>query len=224
MEVDDATETLFSPFGGKIPQVTYGLPFPEACRKHVDTLFKASRVYIICSASLAKSTEALVSLQSALGSKVVGTRIGMKPHTLWSEILEIVKEARDVKADLLITLGAGSLTDGAKIVALVGIIPQAQNGFHSHLTTSRLLPTTPQPSTIYPAFTLTPQPNGPTSPLLMCPSSASRPPSLLANILTWPAQATTTHIENIPSNPQPEALLWSSSTPPFPAPRLRVSG
>ncbi|MCJ1375249.1 hypothetical protein MMC20_006483 [Loxospora ochrophaea] len=118
MEVDDATETLFSPFGGKIPQVTYGLPFPEACRKHVDTLFKASRVYIICSASLAKSTEALVSLQSALGSKVVGTRIGMKPHTLWSEILEIVKEARDVKADLLITLGAGSLTDGAKIVAL----------------------------------------------------------------------------------------------------------
>ena len=76
-------------------------------------------MYIISSASLAMNTEALVSLQLALGSKVVGTRVGMKPHTLWSEILQIVKQARDVQADLLVTLGAGSLTDGAKIVALV---------------------------------------------------------------------------------------------------------
>jgi alcohol dehydrogenase class IV len=45
----------------------------------------------------------------------------MKPHTLWSEILEIVAEARSSKADLLLTLGAGSLTDAAKIVSLVGI-------------------------------------------------------------------------------------------------------
>lgn len=59
--------------------------------------------HFISSASLSKNTEALVSLQLALGGKLVGTRVGMKPHTLWSDILQIVKEAQDVGADLLIT-------------------------------------------------------------------------------------------------------------------------
>ncbi|KAJ9268443.1 hypothetical protein DTO212C5_5405 [Paecilomyces variotii] len=44
----------------------------------------------------------------------------MKSHTLWSEVVEIVTDARAVNADLLVTLGAGSLTDGAKLVALLG--------------------------------------------------------------------------------------------------------
>ena len=71
---------------------------------------------------MARNTDALGRLTAALGAeKVVGRRIGMQSHTLWSEVLEIVAEARGVQADLLLTLGAGSLTDGAKIVALVGI-------------------------------------------------------------------------------------------------------
>jgi alcohol dehydrogenase class IV len=102
------------------PTISYGLPFPEAAAKHVES-FKASRVYIISSGSLARNTSNLKDLQAALGDKVVGTRVGMKPHTLWSEILEIVAEARSSKADLLLTLGAGSLTDAAKIVSLVGV-------------------------------------------------------------------------------------------------------
>ena len=43
----------------------------------------------------------------------------MKPHTLWSEVLEVTQDALEKDADLLITLGAGSLTDAAKIVVLV---------------------------------------------------------------------------------------------------------
>lgn len=101
------------------PKISYGLPFPETCAKHVGSTFEASKVYIISSGSLARNTDTLTRLQSALGNKVVGTRIGMKSHTLWSEILEITKDARASKADLLVTLGAGSLTDGAKIIALV---------------------------------------------------------------------------------------------------------
>ncbi|KIW09423.1 hypothetical protein, variant [Verruconis gallopava] len=42
----------------------------------------------------------------------------MKPHTYWSEVLEIADECRACNADLIITLGAGSLTDAAKIVSL----------------------------------------------------------------------------------------------------------
>ena len=115
------SETLIPTFtaGKNEPKISYGLPFYEACRKHVQNTFQASRIYIISSASLAKNTEALAHLQSALGDRVAGTRIGMRPHTQWGDILEIVQEAQNVKADLLITLGAGSLTDGAKIIALV---------------------------------------------------------------------------------------------------------
>ncbi|KAI0138757.1 putative Fe-containing alcohol dehydrogenase [Hypoxylon sp. NC0597] len=41
----------------------------------------------------------------------------MKPHSLWSEILEIVDDTKKCEADLIVTLGAGSLTDAAKIVS-----------------------------------------------------------------------------------------------------------
>jgi alcohol dehydrogenase class IV len=106
-------------FPSGYPHISYGIPSPQACLKHVTNTFNASRVYIIASASLSRNTDYVEQLQQTLGEKVVGTRYGMKPHTLWSEILEITKEATELKADLLITLGAGSLTDGAKVIALV---------------------------------------------------------------------------------------------------------
>ena len=105
------------------PLLSYGIPFPAAAAEHVTKTFGASRVYVICSGSLSRNTDALGRLTAALGpEKVVGRRLGMQSHTLWSEVLQIVEEARKAKADLLLTLGAGSLTDAAKIVALVSLI------------------------------------------------------------------------------------------------------
>ena len=43
----------------------------------------------------------------------------MKPHTFMSEVLEIVEDARELDADLIVTLGGGSLIDAAKVVAFV---------------------------------------------------------------------------------------------------------
>ncbi|GIK02558.1 hypothetical protein Aspvir_006614 [Aspergillus viridinutans] len=113
-------ETLRPAFADRPrPLLSYGIPFPAAAAHHVVGTFGASKIYIICSASLARNTDALDRLTAALGpEKVVGRRIGMQSHTLWSEVLEIVHDARRVEADLLLTLGAGSLTDGAKVVAL----------------------------------------------------------------------------------------------------------
>jgi hypothetical protein len=117
------TETVRPAFSGRErPLLSYGIPFPTAAAHHVTETFSASRVYVICSGSLARNTDALDGLTAAVGvEKVVGRRIGMQSHTLWSEVLEIVEEARNVQADLLLTLGAGSLTDGAKIIAFVRI-------------------------------------------------------------------------------------------------------
>ena len=104
---------------GSKAYISYGLPFPEACAKHVTDTFKSSRPYIIASGSLSRNTDNVKRLQDALGGKVVGTRYGIQPHSLWSEILEIAEDATKANADLLITLGAGSLTDSAKIIAYV---------------------------------------------------------------------------------------------------------
>ncbi|TLD30065.1 Fe-containing alcohol dehydrogenase [Venturia nashicola] len=112
-------ESYYEAFpGSKIPHISCGLPFPESCAKHVQGTFNASRVYIIASKTLSIHTDAVQRLETALDGKVVGKRIGMTPHTLWSECLEVTEDARGLDADLIITLGAGSLTDAAKIVSL----------------------------------------------------------------------------------------------------------
>ncbi|KAK7532084.1 putative Fe-containing alcohol dehydrogenase [Phyllosticta citribraziliensis] len=114
-----AQETVTLPFEGQShPFVSHGLPFEQACAQHVEQDFKASRVYILASGTLARTTNVVRKLQDALGDKVVGVRNGMTPHTLWSECIEVTKETTQVDADLLVTLGGGSLIDAAKIVTL----------------------------------------------------------------------------------------------------------
>ncbi|KAA8644805.1 hypothetical protein EYZ11_010068 [Aspergillus tanneri] len=101
------------------PLLSYGIPFPTAAAHHVRETFGATRVYVIVSGSLARNTDVLEQMETALGKEtLVGTRIGMQSHTLWSEVLEIVHDVRRVQADLLITIGGGSLTDGAKLISL----------------------------------------------------------------------------------------------------------
>lgn len=115
-----AQETLRQAFPDKpTPLVSYGLPFANACVKHINETFKSSRVYLIASASLTKNTSSTSSLQSALGSKLIKTRVGMTPHTLMSEELDIVEECQQLEIDCNVTLGDGSLSDGAKIISFV---------------------------------------------------------------------------------------------------------
>ncbi|EXJ86258.1 alcohol dehydrogenase [Capronia coronata CBS 617.96] len=100
-----------------VPYISYGLHFDEACKHHIENTFQASRVYIIASRSLSSNTSALKRLQDALGDKVVGVRIGMTPHTHWNEVLEVAQDAAPKDPDCIVTLGAGSLTDAAKVVS-----------------------------------------------------------------------------------------------------------
>lgn len=101
------------------PYLSYNLPFDKACEKHVRETFNAERVYVLASGSLCRNTQYVQQLQQALGDRVAGLRTGMTPHTLWNEVLEVVDECKKLQADLIVTIGAGSLTDAAKIVTLV---------------------------------------------------------------------------------------------------------
>lgn len=98
------------------PKVSYGLPFPAACKKHVQETFQSSRVFIVSSGSIARKTDALKTLRGVLGGVVVGVRVGITPHTPIAECLEIIKVVRDLNIDCIVTLGAGSVTDSAKLI------------------------------------------------------------------------------------------------------------
>lgn len=100
------------------PHISTGLPFPQAAAHHISNTFKSSKVYVIVSNSISK-TSYFKSLQDALGDKIVGVRKGIKPHTPWDDVLEIVLDIREKGAEVIVTLGAGSLTDGAKVISFV---------------------------------------------------------------------------------------------------------
>ncbi|KAI1268475.1 putative Fe-containing alcohol dehydrogenase [Xylariaceae sp. FL1019] len=113
------TETLHPAFPNQpTPLLSYGLPFTEAILKHTKSTHPSERSYVICSASLAKNTSHLDALKQALGPQMAGLRVGMRSHSHWSDILEVVQDARHCNADCIITLGAGSLTDAAKVISL----------------------------------------------------------------------------------------------------------
>ena len=125
----------------EFPLIAYGRPFPEICRKYVEETFQVSRIYVLVGRTLANQTPALKQLQEALGEKIVGTRVGMTPHTLFSECLEVIYECRRLDADFIIVLGAGSLADAGKLLAFVSEKNRCitlLNEFHRRwVTTSR---------------------------------------------------------------------------------------
>ncbi|RFU29665.1 hypothetical protein B7463_g6669, partial [Scytalidium lignicola] len=99
------------------PYISTGLPFQTACEHHVKNTFKSSRVYVIVSSSISR-TENFTKLQKALGNSIIGVRKGIRPHTPWDDIIETINDMKEKDADLIVTLGAGSLTDGAKVISL----------------------------------------------------------------------------------------------------------
>lgn len=111
------SETFRPAFDSKpTPKLSYGLRFPQACAKHVKETLKCSRVYVIVSKSLYQNSNAFHDLQAALGDLIVGYRVGISPHTPVREVVEIIEDARGLNVECLVTLGASSITDGAKLV------------------------------------------------------------------------------------------------------------
>lgn len=78
----------------------------------------AQRVFLLVSRSLQQNTDEIEQIQAALGDRAVATYDGMPPHAPRGAILEASAMAREANADLVVTVGGGSVTDAGKIVAL----------------------------------------------------------------------------------------------------------
>jgi len=98
-------------------EVHYGKPADQSVAALVES-YGAERVFVMASGTLNRETDEVEKVRRALGNKCVGTFASMPAHSPRSAVIAATAQARDAKADLIVTVGGGSITDGAKAVQL----------------------------------------------------------------------------------------------------------
>jgi maleylacetate reductase len=101
----------------KMDEVQYGKPAAGAVAELVQR-YGAERVFLMVSGTVNRQTDEIDKLRRALGNKCVGTFDRMPAHSPRAAVIAAAEQARTAGADLIVTLGGGSITDGAKAVQL----------------------------------------------------------------------------------------------------------
>jgi maleylacetate reductase len=102
---------------GAMDEVVFGTPAAEAVAGQMDRL-RASRAFLMVSGTLNRQTGEIEKIRKALGARCVATFDAMPPHTPREAVIAAAGQARSADADLIVTVGGGSITDGAKAVQL----------------------------------------------------------------------------------------------------------
>jgi len=97
--------------------VVYGRPFAEALKEEVERA-GAHAVFLLASGTLSRETDTVEQLRNALGNSLAGVYAKIGSHTPRADVAAAANQAREAGADMLVTLGGGSCTDAAKMVAL----------------------------------------------------------------------------------------------------------
>jgi len=108
-----AGQVVFS----RMEEVVWGKPAAETLAALAQKR-GAERIFLMVSGTLNRTTDEIDKLRRALGNKCVGTFDRMPAHTPRSAVIAATDQAREARADLIATLGGGSITDGAKAVQL----------------------------------------------------------------------------------------------------------
>jgi maleylacetate reductase len=102
---------------GEMDAVVFSKPAAEAiaeeARRH-----GAERVFLMVSGTLNRTTGEIDNVRGALGNRCAGVFARMPPHTPRRAVIDAAAAAREAGADLIATIGGGSVTDGAKAVQL----------------------------------------------------------------------------------------------------------
>ena len=101
----------------QMDRVIYGQPYAAALAEQVQRL-GAQAVFVLASGTLARETDAVDQLRQVLGNRLAGVCAKIGAHTPRTDVVAAANAARDAKADLLVTIGGGSVTDAAKMVGL----------------------------------------------------------------------------------------------------------
>jgi maleylacetate reductase len=96
--------------------VVYGRPFAEAVKESIDDS-GANAVFLLASGTIDRETDMVGQIRNALGNRLAGVHARIGAHTPRTDVVDAANAARAAGADLLLTLGGGSVTDAAKMVA-----------------------------------------------------------------------------------------------------------
>jgi maleylacetate reductase len=102
---------------GAMDEVVFGRPAAAAVVEQMDRL-RANRAFLMVSGTLNRGTDEIEKIRKALGPRCVATFDAMPPHTPREAVIAATEQARVANADLIVTVGGGSITDGAKAVQL----------------------------------------------------------------------------------------------------------
>jgi maleylacetate reductase len=100
-----------------LQRLLFGRPAAESARTEAERL-GAERVFLMASRTMNRTTDEVQKMRSALGDRYAGLYDAMPSHTPRDAVIEAANAARAANADLVITFGGGSLTDGGKMVRL----------------------------------------------------------------------------------------------------------
>jgi maleylacetate reductase len=76
------------------------------------------RAFVLASRTLESSTDVIRKLEARLGSRLALVHTGISQHSPNDEILHVAQLCRDCEADLLVTIGGGSVVDAGKVARL----------------------------------------------------------------------------------------------------------
>lgn len=102
---------------GAIEEVVFGHPAAEAIVAQMDRL-GTRRAFLMVSGTLSRETDEIAKIVHALGPRCAGLFDAMPAHTPREAVIAATNAARKARADLIVTVGGGSITDGAKAVQL----------------------------------------------------------------------------------------------------------
>ena len=102
---------------GAMDGVVFGKPAAEAIADEARRL-GATRIFLMVSGTLNRETDEITKVRRALGNRCVGVFDAMPPHTPRAAVIRATEQVRAANADLIVTIGGGSITDGAKAVQM----------------------------------------------------------------------------------------------------------
>jgi maleylacetate reductase len=98
-------------------QVVFGKPCAEALAEETARV-GANKVFIVASGTLHRTSDVVRNVVAGLGNRHAGTWDRIAAHTPRTDCVAAANAAREAGADLIATVGGGSVTDAGKMIQL----------------------------------------------------------------------------------------------------------